>query len=107
MLAKGSQIGPYQVTGELGAGGMGVVYRARDPRLARDVAIKALPEEFAHDPERVARFDREARLLAALHHPNVAGIHGLEEVGGARYLVLELVEGETLAVKIEQLAAAS
>ena len=100
MLAKGSQIGPYQVTGELGAGGMGVVYRARDPRLARDVAIKALPEEFAHDPERVARFDREARLLAALHHPNVAGIHGLEEVGGARYLVLELVEGETLADRL-------
>ena len=68
MFAKGSPIGPYQVTVELGTGGMGVVDRARDPRFARDVAIKALPEEFAHDPERVARFDREARLLVVLHH---------------------------------------
>ena len=76
---------------------MGEVYRARDTRLARDVAVKALPDEFARDPDRLARFEREAKLLASLTHANIAGIFGLEEVGGHRYLVLELVEGETLA----------
>jgi serine/threonine protein kinase/dipeptidyl aminopeptidase/acylaminoacyl peptidase len=79
---------------------MGEVFRARDARLGRDVAIKALPEAFATDPERLARFEREARLLASLNHPNVAGIHGVEEVGGHRYLVLEFVEGETLAERL-------
>ena len=90
-------LGPYRILGKLGAGGMGEVYRARDTRLGRDVAIKALPAAFAQDPERLARFEREARLLASLNHPNIAGIHGLEEVEGERYLVLEFVEGETLA----------
>jgi Tol biopolymer transport system component len=79
---------------------MGEVFRARDPRLGRDVAIKALPAEFSSDPERLGRFEREARLLASLSHPNIAGIHGLEEVDGARYLVLEIVEGETLADRL-------
>ncbi len=96
-LEAGSRVGPYEVTGALGAGGMGEVYRARDARLGRDVAIKGLPEAFARDIERRARFDREARLLASLNHPNIAAIYGLEEVDGTPYLVLELVEGETLA----------
>ena len=99
-LAPGSRLGPYEIVAPLGAGGMGEVYRARDPRLGRDVAIKALPETFARDPERLARFEREARLLASLSHPNIAGILGLEEVAGARHLVLEFVEGETLAQRL-------
>ncbi len=99
-LSAGTRVGPYEIVAPLGAGGMGEVYRARDPRLGRDVAIKALPAEFSRDPERLARFEREARLLASLSHPNIAGIHGLEEVDGARYLVLELVEGETLADRL-------
>ena len=99
-LAPGSKLGPYEVTGPLGAGGMGEVYRARDTRLGRDVAIKVLPDAFAQDPERLARFEREARLLASLSHPNVAGIHGLELLEGHRYLVLEFIEGETLAQRL-------
>src|SRR5437870_3503024 len=99
-LAAGTRLGPYEILAPLGAGGMGEVYRARDPRLGRDVAIKALPEAFAGDPERLARFEREARLLASLHHPNIAGIHGLEEAGGRRLLVLEYVEGLTLAERL-------
>ncbi len=99
-LQPGSRLGPYEIVAPLGAGGMGEVFRARDPRLGRDVAIKALPAAFAQDPERLARFEREAKLLASLSHPNIAGIHGLEEVAGARYLVLEFVEGETLAARI-------
>jgi serine/threonine protein kinase len=98
-------VGPYEVTGTLGAGGMGEVYRARDTKLDRDVAIKILPEAFAHDADRLARFQREAKTLAALNHPNIGSIYGLEEasVGPAeaghyvRALVLELVEGPTLA----------
>ncbi|MBM3817535.1 MAG: hypothetical protein FJW14_00765 [Acidimicrobiia bacterium] len=78
-LLTGSRIGPYEVTGTLGAGGMGEVYRARDARLGRDVALKVLPEAFADDPERLARFQREAQVLAALNHPHIAAIHGLEE----------------------------
>ncbi|MCZ6654523.1 MAG: protein kinase [Planctomycetota bacterium] len=89
-------IGPYEVQREIGRGGMGVVYLARDTKLDRDVAIKALPEELAQDADRLARFEREAKLLASLNHPNVATIHGLEEVDGKRYLVLEYVEGKTL-----------
>jgi serine/threonine-protein kinase len=96
------KIGPYEIKGELGRGGMGVVYLARDPRLERDVAIKALPELFAQDPSRLERFEREARSLAQLNHPNVAGIHGVEEHEGARYLVLEYVEGETLGDRLDQ-----
>src|SRR5207249_5383332 len=82
------------------AGGMGEVYRARDSRLGRDVAIKSLPPEFARDPERLARFRREAQTLASLNHPNIAAIYGLEEASGTPHLVLELVEGETLAAHL-------
>jgi len=78
------------------------VHRARDSRLGRDVAIKSLPAEFARDPERLSRFEREAKLLASLSHPNIAGIHGLEEIDGALYLVLEFVEGETLADRLSR-----
>jgi len=99
-LQPGLRLGPYEIVAPLGAGGMGEVYRARDPRLDRDVAIKALPDAFANDPERLARFEREAKLLASLSHPNVAGIHGLELAEGHRYLVLELVEGETLSARL-------
>jgi serine/threonine protein kinase len=87
-LNPGSSLGPYEIVAPLGAGGMGEVFRARDQRLGRDVAIKALPAAFSSDLERLARFEREARLLAALNHPNVAAIYGVEDVGGARYLVL-------------------
>ena len=99
-LAPGTKLGPYEIVAPLGQGGMGDVYRARDVRLGREVAIKALPPAFAADAERVARFEREARLLASLSHPNIAGIHGLELVDGHRYLVLEYVEGETLAARL-------
>jgi Tol biopolymer transport system component/predicted Ser/Thr protein kinase len=90
-------LGAYPVERELGRGGMGVVYLARDPRLDRPVAIKVLPDEFARDPERLARFEREARLLASLNHPNIASIYGIEETGGQRLLVLEYIPGDTLA----------
>ncbi|MEO5988957.1 MAG: protein kinase [Candidatus Eisenbacteria bacterium] len=99
-LTPGTRLGGYEIIAPLGAGGMGEVYRARDTRLGREVAIKGLPEAFAQHPERLARFEREARLLASLNHPNVAGIFGLEESDGASYLVLELVEGETLAARL-------
>lgn len=98
----GQKFGHYEVTGELGAGGMGVVYKARDPRLDRDVALKFLGESFAGDSERLARFEREARLLASLNHPNIAAIHGLEEDGGRRALVLEYVAGEDLSEVIQR-----
>ena len=90
------------MTGQLGRGGMGEVYRARDTKLGRDVALKVLPEPFATDPDRLARFQREARVLASLSHPNIGAIHGLEESDGVRALVLELVEGPTLADRITQ-----
>ena len=96
------RIGTYPIEREVGRGGMGVVYRGEDPRLRRPVAIKVLPDAFAADPERLARFEREARLLATLTHPNVAGIYGLEESDGRRFLVLEYVEGETLAGRLER-----
>jgi serine/threonine-protein kinase len=99
-LAPGSSLGPYTITGPLGKGGMGEVWRARDSRLGRDVAIKALPTEFAGDPDRLARFEREAKVLASLNHSNIASIYGLEQGNGQRFLVLELVEGETLAERI-------
>ncbi len=94
------KIAHYRITGELGAGGMGVVYRARDTKLERDVAIKVLPEELSRDPERLARFEREARLLAQLNHTNIAVLHGFEKDDGRPFLVMELVEGETLAERI-------
>ncbi len=96
----GTQIGVYQIVSLLGAGGMGEVYRARDAKLARDVAIKVLPADFASDPERLVRFQREARVLASLNHPHIGAIYGLEDAGGVRALVLELVHGETLAERI-------
>ncbi|MBP1624834.1 MAG: serine/threonine protein kinase, partial [Acidobacteria bacterium] len=98
----GKMLGHYQVTAQLGKGGMGEVYQAKDQKLGRDVAIKVLPGEFAEDADRVARFQREARLLASLNHPNIGAIHGLEESQGTSFLVLELVEGETLAERIKQ-----
>src|SRR6266852_5666759 len=101
-LASGNKLGPYEIQSPLGAGGMGEVYRARDPRLARDVALKVLPEAFAADTERMARFEREAKVLASLNHPNVAAIYGFEESNSVRALVLELVEGPTLAERIAQ-----
>jgi len=101
-LPEGTRVGPYEVVAPLGKGGMGEVYRARDPRLGREVAIKALPAEVAQDPDRRARFEREAQLLASLNHPNIAAIHGLEEAEGAKYLVLELVHGRTLGEVIAE-----
>ncbi|HTI42859.1 MAG TPA: protein kinase [Vicinamibacterales bacterium] len=99
-LASGVRIGVYRVEALVGAGGMGEVYLARDTRLERHVALKVLPEVFASDPDRLARFEREARVLASLKHPNIAAIHGFEEGGGIRALVLEFVDGETLADRI-------
>jgi serine/threonine protein kinase len=101
-FAPGTILGPYEITSLLGRGGMGEVWRARDTRLDRDVAIKALPDEFAANEERLIRFQREAKLLAPLNHPNIASIYGLEESGGARFLILELVEGETLADRLQR-----
>jgi serine/threonine protein kinase len=92
-LASGASIGAFEVLGALGTGGMGEVYRARDRKLGRDVAIKVLPASVASDPDRVSRLNREARLLASLSHPNIAAIYGLEEADGIRALVLELVAG--------------
>ncbi|MGH9256172.1 MAG: protein kinase domain-containing protein [Vicinamibacterales bacterium] len=107
-LSAGTRLGSYEITALLGAGGMGEVYRARDTTLGRDVALKVLPEAFAHDPERLARFEREAKALAALNHPNIAQIYGLEKTDPSagsgqadiRALVMELVEGPTLAERI-------
>jgi len=101
-LAPGTRLGPYEVTAPLGAGGMGEVYRAKDTRLGREVALKLLPEAFAADPERLARFEREARTLASLNHPHIAQIHGLEDASGTPALVMELVEGPTLADRIAE-----
>ena len=99
-LVAGQRVGPYQIQGWLGAGGMGEVYRARDSKLGRDVAIKILPRLFTSDPERLARFEREARLLAALNHPSIGAIYGLEYVDNEPALILELVEGDTLAARL-------
>src|SRR5512138_3443740 len=101
-LPSGTRVGPYAILAQLGAGGMGEVYRATDTKLKRDVALKILPPSFAADPDRVARFQREAEVLASLNHPNIAHIHGLEEADGVKALVMELVEGPTLADRITQ-----
>jgi serine/threonine-protein kinase len=101
-LTPGTRIGPYEITAQIGAGGMGEVYRATDLNLGRDVAIKVLPDAFAQDAERLVRFEREAKTLASLNHPSIAIIHGLERADGVRALVMELVEGQTLADRIAQ-----
>src|SRR5262247_2015847 len=101
-LKPGSRIGPYEVTSPLGEGGMGVVFRAHDTKLQRDVALKLLPDHFADDPDRLVRFQREAQILASLNHPNIAQIHGLEESDNTRCIVMELVEGETLRDRLKR-----
>jgi eukaryotic-like serine/threonine-protein kinase len=101
-LSAGTRLGPYEILVPLGAGGMGEVYRARDTKLRRDVAIKILPQIFTSDPERLARFEREAQMLAALNHSHIGAIYGVEDAGGVRALVLELVEGETLAERLRR-----
>src|SRR6202453_5201128 len=105
-LTSGTKLGPYEILSPLGAGGMGEVYRARDTRLGRDVAIKVLPEALAHDADRLRRFEQEARTIAALNHPNILGIHdiGANQIGpnqSAPFLVSELLEGETLREKLD------
>jgi len=99
-LAAGTRLGKFEIRGLLGKGGMGEVYRATDTSLKRDVALKLLPENYARDPERLGRFRREAELLAALNHPNIAAIYGVDHEGDRHYLVMELVEGETLADRL-------
>src|SRR5262249_1729684 len=101
-LTIGTQLGSHEITALLGKGGMGEVYRGRDLKLKREVAIKILPEEFSRDAVRVSRFQREAEVLASLSHPNIAAIHNLEEASNVRYLVLELVEGQTLSERLQR-----
>ena len=101
-LQPGARLSAYEILGLIGSGGMGQVYRARDSKLNRDIALKVLPEEVALEADRLARFKREAQVLASLNHPNIAAIYGLEEADGIRALVLELVEGPTLADRIAQ-----
>src|SRR5271155_3844060 len=100
MLSTGDRLGPFEILNAIGAGGMGEVYRARDAKLGRDVALKVLPEAFALDDERMARFQREAKVLASLNHPNIATVHGLEDSGSMHALVMEFVAGPTLAERI-------
>ncbi len=101
-LTPGTTLGPYEVTAKIGEGGMGEVYRARDTKLDRDVALKVLPQAFTDDPDRLARFEREAKVLASLNHPNIGHIYGLEEADGTKALVLELIEGPTLTDRVKQ-----
>ena len=101
MSIIGKSLTHYEITSQIGKGGMGEVYQAKDTKLGRDVAIKVLPEEFALDPDRIARFQREAKLLASLNHPNIAAIYGLEESDGTHFLVLELIDGDTLADRLK------
>src|SRR5258705_1599851 len=95
-LLPGTRIGTYQITGPLGAGGMGEVYRARDTKLGREVAVKVLPASFVGDPDRLIRLQREAQVLASLNHPNIAQIYGVDDSGGGQALIMELVEGRSL-----------
>ncbi len=101
-LTSGTRLGPYEITAQIGVGGMGEVYRATDTTLSRQVAIKVLPESLASDAERIARFEREAKTLASLNHPHIAQIYGFEKFSGVHALVMELVEGPTLADRIAQ-----
>src|SRR5687768_8214313 len=103
-LTPGTRLGPYEVVSALGVGGMGEVYRARDIRLRRDVAIKVLLPAVATDPERLARFSREAQVLASLNHPNIAHVNGVEETPSGYALIMELVDGETLADRLDRAA---
>ena len=96
-LNVGDRLGHYEVTAKIGQGGMGEVYRARDTKLGRDVALKVFPQAFTSDPDRLVRFEREAKVLASLNHPNIGSIYGLEDAEGVKALVLELVDGPTLA----------
>ena len=100
-MQPGATLLHYRVIESIGAGGMGEVYRARDTKLERDVAIKVLPEDVAADPDRLARFEREAKLLASLNHPNIAAVYGLDDEGETRFIAMELVEGETLAERLQ------
>src|SRR5271168_865673 len=99
-LSRGVRLGPYEILDAIGAGGMGEVYRARDTKLGRNVALKVLPAAFASDPERMARFRREAQVLASLNHPHIGAIYGFEDSGSVHALVMELIEGPTLADRI-------
>src|SRR5216683_2005348 len=99
-IDTGSRLGAYEIVALIGAGGMGEVYRAKDATLGRDVALKILPSTFTHDPDRVARFRREAQVLASLNHPHIGAIYGLDEANGTQFLVLELVDGESLDKRI-------
>jgi serine/threonine protein kinase len=101
-LGAGTRLGTFEILSPIGAGGMGEVYRARDTRLGREVAVKVLPDAVSGDPEKLARFEREARLLASLNHPNIATLHGLEESDGRKFLVMELVEGQTLSDRLTE-----
>ena len=101
-LTPGTKLATYEILEPIGAGGMGEVYRARDEKLKRDVALKVLPEAFASDPQRMARFEREAQLLASLNHPNIGAIYGLEQDDSLRFLVLELIPGDTLAERLRR-----
>ena len=101
-MLPGRRLGPYEILTAIGAGGMGEVYQAHDTKLGRDVAIKVLPEAFAHDAERLSRFQREAKMLASLNHPNIATIHGIEQSSGTSFLVMELVPGETLHERVRR-----
>jgi len=98
----GTKLAHYEITSHLGTGGMGEVYQAADSKLGRSVAIKLLPEAFMYDADRASRFEREASVLASLNHPNIAAIYGVEESGGRKFLVMELVPGETLAERIKR-----
>jgi len=102
MLAASTRLGPYEILAPLGSGGMGEVYRARDTRLGREVAVKVLPEAFANNPERLARFEREARAVAALSHPNILAIHDYGTHGAVTYAVMELLEGENLRGRLQK-----
>src|SRR5213593_2878508 len=101
-LVPGARLGPYEILSALGAGGMGEVYRAKDTKLGRAVAVKVLPDALASDADRIARFEREAKALAALNHPHIAALYGMEESDGRHFLVMELVEGETLAERLQR-----
>jgi len=100
LLSAGARLGPYEIVSALGAGGMGEVYRATDTKLKRQVAVKILPQALAADPDRLARFQREAEVLAALNHPHIAAIYGLEDADGVKALVMELVDGDDLSRRI-------